>query len=1014
MRPLHSLLVLILLAALGLGGFLLLSGDTNTGAIAAPLPESEIERDKPNRPDADLTKPDEVDAPAEVGRTELVNEPEVATPDPDAATRTLTGRFIDDLGNPLEGVDVYVASKQGIGPMGFDLATIENMPWIRREEARTDSKGRFEIPAPDGAIVQVAAREPGQAPFDKDFNVKQDESDDLGDLVMERSVLLTGLVVDSRGRGVEGAELKSLPLDDDAFIFMSADSGRGRLLATTDASGAFRIDQLASGPYKILIRSEDHPDSIEEGTLDAPGDQKHDLIWKLEAGITITGRVAGAPADRLTTTWIRALPIHRESTDSSFEFVSGSSGQRTCEVQVDGTFSIEGLREGIDYRVSAREGDRRFWAPVRSESVTVAAGSRDVVLQWRVESALVFRVVDEKTSAPIENFRVSAGVDWPEPLRDEDNSVIENHPEGRVRFTGIQAKKDGSKASLQIEATGYEFFEKKGIEIRAGEELELGTIRLKKVPLLLVRVVDDATGKPVRGARVTLREKRDSHGMDFGDFDFEGIGHIGSSHGSSQTERTDKKGLAKLSSLPDKTCEVTVKRKGFANAKQTDVRFIEGEDTELEIRLKTGGTVVVQVVDQTGAPVPGVSIEHRKPGDDTGMNSFVFMAGASGRETDSDGKKKFENLAAGIHRFRVGKGGPGGIVLSDTDSAVVSISMDGGPGGDGSEESEWESVEVGEGTTSEVKLLAPAKATLTGKVFEGGKPLAGAKVFLEEQQEDDLGLRSFGFGPQLSARTDGKGEFELEGAETGEYVLVVTHPSRMMRTEFGAELMEGPNEMGTLELTLCIVEGRVTNQDGDPLEGIRIEPRRATGQVTSNNQVMVTSTVMLAGDSGGEQIAFGGGPPAGNFVYTDADGNYRLRGVEADREIIISANGEDLQPAQSEEIRLNPDEVRTGMDFTMRQGGKLEVIGIKADGSDVGYCLVEAEHIEGEEPLASQRNDVLDGGRCLLSGLPPGKWSVSLRPIDFSPDNPTVPEPTEARVVEVVAGETAEITIPLP
>ena len=77
MRPLHSLLVLILLASLGLGAYFLLSGETTTGAIAAPLPEDLIERPEPDRPDATLARPDLEDAPTEVERTELATEPEL-------------------------------------------------------------------------------------------------------------------------------------------------------------------------------------------------------------------------------------------------------------------------------------------------------------------------------------------------------------------------------------------------------------------------------------------------------------------------------------------------------------------------------------------------------------------------------------------------------------------------------------------------------------------------------------------------------------------------------------------------------------------------------------------------------------------------------------------------------------------------------------------------------------------------------------------------------------------------
>ena len=39
----------------------------------------------------------------------------------------------------------------------------------------------------------------------------------------------------------------------------------GDVVATTDDEGTFHIDELASGPWRLLIKAEGHPDKLEHG-----------------------------------------------------------------------------------------------------------------------------------------------------------------------------------------------------------------------------------------------------------------------------------------------------------------------------------------------------------------------------------------------------------------------------------------------------------------------------------------------------------------------------------------------------------------------------------------------------------------------------------------------------------------------------------------------------------------------------------------------------------------------------
>lgn len=1012
MRPLHSLLLLVLLIAAGIGGWLLVTSDTTPDGIAPALPHEKVATPDEPREKADLISSDElVQEPDDAGRTELVTE-QPAAAEVTTEERKIRGRLIDAAGNPVPGAKVFVAPRTGLGGMMVDLAAEDGLMWIRREEAETGDDGRFSVDAPDGVVIRVAARKPGFAPYDGQFNVVAGESHDVGDIALEASMVLAGLVVDSGGRGVADAELRALPTESSNIMILSPGGRSGRLLGKTDGQGRFRVDQLEAGPWKIQIASEDHPDHVEQGAGGGPGHEENDFVWRLEDGFRIEGKLTGAPAEKLDDVWVRASMVADSADHSMTINAFGMTEQRTADMRADGTFVIKGLKQDRSYQLSAREGENRYWAPTRSAAVTARAGERGVELQWRVEAALVFQVVDASTGSPLEDFDVSAGIDWKAPLTDDSGSPKKHHPEGRVRYGGLQAAKDGSDVDLEITAKGYETFERDGIELRAGEELELGTLRLTRVPLVRVKAVDDLTGEPVAGVRVSLREERqrpangilsevqeltveidDSGVEDFVDF------------GSGSSARTDEHGIAELSSLPGKTVRVTGKHKDYSDAIAKGVRLPLGQDHELELRMQVGGTVVVKVVDSLGEPLAGTKVEHRKPGQG-GMQYF----GMGDDVTDAEGKKTFEHLEPGTHRFKIGRGLGGGMVFGGGGEVFVSaVTVDDRGGPDDSED--WTTVEVLRGEVSEITLTAPTKSALVGQILEGGQPLAGANVRLREKGSGpDLDLGGFFGGGGPSGKTDGSGRFEIEGVDSGDYELIVKHSTRLMPIDYEVTLLEGENDMGTLDLPVCIVEGRVTNQDGEPLAGVAVTPRQVNQPGGPVGGAVIRSSVMITTD--GTDSAMSSGFGAQGSVVTDAEGNYRLRGVVPDRELEILAEAQDMQPARSDSFLLDPGQVRTGVDLQLKQGGKILVKAFKADGSEANFVLVMAMPPEGQGGTP-QTGFIDRGGATTLSGLAPGEWRVSVRQPSLESGAITA-DGNEGELVEVVAGETAEVTFDLP
>ena len=72
---------------------------------------------------------------------------------------------------------------------------------------------------------------------------------------------------------------------------------------------------------------------------------------------------------------------------------------------------------------------------------------------------------------PLEEFGVACGTRWLQPHLDGDGKPITQHPQGRVRYTGLNQIL-GDTAQLRISAIGYETLLREDIQIEEGGETE--------------------------------------------------------------------------------------------------------------------------------------------------------------------------------------------------------------------------------------------------------------------------------------------------------------------------------------------------------------------------------------------------------------------------------------------------------------------------------------------------------------------------------------------------------------
>lgn len=1004
MRPIHGLVALAALALALLGGLLFWTG----GQSQAPDP-TDVSQRQASPADPRPTSVDLAAAP-DAGNDRTPEAAAIAAAQGRAETaagegraQRVSGRVVDESGKPVAGATVYAAAGGGFDDLALDEIDPAEMFWMQRAETKTDASGRFALDPRINAKVRVAVRASGFAPLDVERTISETKPD-VGDLVVQAGVVLEGRVIDHLGRPVEGAELRRRRPSSGPMVMFA---GRGGAIAgKSDANGAFRIDTLPVGTWNLRVTSQVAPDKDETGETSRGGEIVRGLVIQLEEGFEIAGRVTGVPPGEVGSLRIAAMP---RGSDFGGDFMpAGMGGQRLAPIAADGSFVVRGCKKDAKYRLSARLASQGFGgmlrSPTRSATVDASAGERNVQIAYRAETALTFQVVDATNGAPVTSMSVSAGSRWAAPLTDDKNKAIREFPGGRVRYGGLRLGGGGGNfgrggasantVTLRVESAGYAPYERKDLQVTEGIDNDLGVIRLERTSLVTVRVTAAGTGQPVEGARVALEEVKDepSGQRTFtiragGAEDEDGLEFGG---GDAHRGRTGADGRARVSSIPGATARLVVRHRDYAETRSEPFELPRAADVERDIVISAGGTVVVRVLDGAGNPVRDESIEHRGPNDEGDAPMFVGPAGPLA--TDAEGRATLTHQTPGVHGFRLQ--GQGGVRMFG--GGGMRMAMARSVGGEGAPPEEpWVEVTVAEGGTHEVELRAPERARVVGRVREGGRPLSGATVRLRAKDGDDMPF--FDGGPK--ADTDGQGEYALENVAVGEYVLSVSHPSRVMAHEI--ELRVGVGETReNVDLPLSTVEGRVTDEEGNGVAGLRIRAERQSGGDG------VVREFVFAVDSGDGPVSFGGG--GGGQVTTDADGRYKLRGVLADTDLAVVATGQGVQRTQSDVVRVPVDGTRSGVDLVVKKGATLEVTCRRPDGSAATPCEVRAE-LQAEGDSDTKFEITRGDGKARFQGLKPGRWRVTARDLGTGPEETERP-PTE-QTVELTVGKPNQLTL---
>jgi len=926
-----------------------------SGAVAAWI-LFENERGRPQRetrvePGGNVAEKGSLEEPLEEGFLGKRSEVESASEMP--ASNLLAGRALDASSRPVPGARVFVAhaSERRAGPIYGELPQEET--WHRFEALTTeDGRFRFEDLRPGRSRVAIWADDFAPRELNQ-VVVPRIGSLDLGDVTLVAGAILEGRVVDRAGRGVPHARISREEAGGGSFFGSVASYSS---LAITDDEGRFRTRASQPGDWVIRIESDEHPSAWFDVAARVSGVLRGQ-VFSLEAGWSISGQLVAPGVADLSTC---AVNLKYAGDARALPGVRDEHRLRTVSCAADGTFRCDRLR-AVDEATQYELEGVRIHGQLRlriTEPVRVAVGSHDVLLTGVPAAGLAFELRSAADGRPIEGPSVHLLLENGSRFDvAEGGDLLEIGP-GRYRVAGICRASGLDALAMEIRKDGFRVCSLSELELAAGVERDLGTIRLQPATALEVLVVDHASGSPVAGAEV-LRDSSDAPARAPREPGRSEVHY----DPKSATTTTDASGIATLALASGHVNQVRVTHPEFAPA-LSEPLMAGYEPKLLKIELERGATLDV-FVESAGVGFPGdevmvasQNLTKRMTGlDSSHRDTRRFI------ETDSDGMAHLEHLPAGWTEVNRTGG-------SDASARRILLQNE---------------------TSHQVVLSANPEISTRLLVRENGEALPGAKVILFWAGSGDPYWRQM---PVTSGATDGTGWVLFEGLAMGEYELLIVHGTRDLGSTDRIEWKQNGAE-SVVDLERADVTGQVRTADGEAVPDCPVyvlEERRADPETLRR---LVSSPGSLLDTAPREGVGSG---------RTDSAGRYSFQGLPTARTLIVTAVPQQGVLAQPQSLRLRSGERLTVADLIAEPGGTLS-LRLEADEDDPRLFRAGLLPLEPIDERRLPGDEAFDrSGLATFRHLAPGPWRVSL----YSRFGK---QALSEKRVEIVGAATTELTV---
>ncbi|MCC6406925.1 MAG: sigma-70 family RNA polymerase sigma factor [Planctomycetes bacterium] len=595
--------------------------------------------------------------------------------------RDLHGVVVDPDGKPIAGAALVVLRSEF---SEVDILDVEHSHSRRSvAEARSDERGEFVFPLPQGRAFELVASASG-------FATRTLTHVHAGERVLVE--LAPGAAVFGRvTRRADGSPvakaLVELPFRPRRDLGGARDAPR----TLTDFDGRYRFDGLAAGEYWLQVAPE------REGTpgwvrIDLAAGEQREQDVAIDAGVTLKGRV---------------LDLESGAPIAGAEIGEGWTFDRRVTSDLDGNFVFEGFSTQGYYSISARaHGYGRREVTVRDPDAPFPES-----MEIRLQRAHVVRGrIVGVDGAPIEGAYVAATahamlLSDPTDAQQLDWKSTRSGADGVFLLEDVRAD---LAHSLHVRLDGYGAVTY-GFPPNEGElaDIDLGDVVLR-VGGLVKGVLVDEHDAPIADSVVRLEGWN---------ADVERLGARPSwslaSYLRTRSTRTDDLGRFAFADVAAGSYGVFAGREDSHGSVSVGVTVVDGVAAEpVKLVLPTGLAISGVVVDRSGAPVLAyVSVDSLQPD--------VTTSGDT--RTSDDGSFRAGGLAAGKYSITVY---PLSLWSDDPDVLRHARTVVGG-------------VDAG---TSDVRIVVERAMPLRGRVVDAqGAPAVGMNVVAKGGAGIELG-----------------------------------------------------------------------------------------------------------------------------------------------------------------------------------------------------------------------------------------------------------------------------------
>jgi protocatechuate 3,4-dioxygenase beta subunit len=848
----------------------------------------------------------------------------------------VTGNVVDTDGKPIADARLELGKLDGRN-RGFSNSTV----------SRKD--GSFKLGISQSGRYKIEASHRLHSEFEsKEFRIEGNEELTNFNIVMTDGGTISGRILDAEGRPVPDAEVRYFLQTEDEDSVSQYYHFYGDSEARIGDDGAYAIEHITPGTYRVAAYSKMHLKSIRKDVLVEEGVDTSGIDFMLQEGLKLTGVVTDKEGRPVQDAQIHLWRIWGEE-EGKYDPFSTSGESKSAS---DGTFIAGGLADS-EYQLSVGKHGYLDW---RKE---VRAGTTGHKIVLRRSATLTGRIVSASDGKAVTSFIINEyGSRDGEPMAPDiyggynsEESKSKGQDEGSFTIENLEP----GKRNLKIFARGYAAKKIEGIEVKAEDVTDIGTITVDKGLSINVTVTSETHGMPIEGATVMVQVKPDDRGRAYRynpyyDRD-RGL--------EAEPRMTDSSGRCIIDGMTPGRKILNVAHESFVS-KQINIDVSAFAGRNISIKLSKGLTLRGTVLSRaTGQPVEGASVTLTPPRDYT---TYLVSPGSRGRETTTDqtGVFTIESVKSAMYSltihhddytafseqititpekqsqtYHLARGGSLVVRVRDRDGQPVEgcdisfLIMHPGSTTDSNGESRFENLpakailvsadDSHRQQTKRVSIVAGETAELEF-VLGGGYAVYGTVTRNEEPARDifvSVISRGLGeYGPSNdSGRIHEGGEFRVEGIKPGSYHLKVysynsyNAGSRICaRKDF--EVIDRDLEVN-IDISSGTISGTVTDENGNPVAEADIQIIAIAGSDTPFPSMSLDMNMSRA-----ESLIYMGG---GN--RTNADGKYTFENVETGK-YHIGASKRGFAPA-SRQVSKGKESDLENVDLVLQRSRKI-------------------------------------------------------------------------------------------